>query len=1011
MRKIALILLCTILLATSSAIAQWPDHHLQVFGNAYGIRPGNYTALARDNRGFVWILYPRYIQRFDGKRITEFPLEGFYQHLYADHYGRIWVSSATTVMRYADDVRGFVKVEVKIKDSKNSLGPVFGLTDGKIYLYSVEGIHHLDTKNLTFGRSMPVQSDQPLQATDLFTTYSGSIFFRAGKYIYAHNLKSGSTRKIPNRNGFRIFAISEDEILLSTWENNTYRYSFAQDSIIAETLPETYLVTSGKTFSIRSIVESNIGQYMVAAREGLFIFDQTKREFRKLVLYRDGYPVITNDYCQKMYLDGERNLWMLTTDGLARLSLEHEGLGLLRIPQPARQPQGSVNNVRQITEDKNGSLWMATGNGFVEWKKKDSKWIHHSAESGATKRLSHPSIRGIAYDGSNIILGPTNFGPWIYQPDLDRYSRPAYSTDSVRKISERDFIDDITSLKNGNFLLLGRDALYLLKMPGYHLSILDVPASRDNTNRAFERQDGLIWVVTQKGLHLLDNSLRHLAKTVPASKDSSIWTGYLRKDDSILFPADNGLYVGSWDGRNIKLDKLTTSLDGVFLNCVYEDDRGVIWASSEKGIYRLYPATQELTLLDYTDNIQGFGFNGNGPFRNSEGIVFWGGQNGINYMRPEKFSPSTEKLRVYIQNVRRGDGDSVLHDLSREAELSYENRSLEVELLAPYFNNPDKVKYRYRIDGLDKEWKQLGNNNRLRLTSLPPGRFTLNVQASLDNVHWTDAEQRFSFRVKEPFWLRTWFLVLCAVLCAAGVLALIEYRNRKFSAKQALERKMMETRQKIADAEMQALRAQMNPHFIFNCLNSINRYIVKSDQATASLYLTRFAKLIRLILDNSNNQTVSLSNELEALRLYVQMESIRFDRQFTWDINVDEGVQSDSIHVPPLIIQPYVENAIWHGLLHKENSGHLLVHIRCANNGFLEVIVEDNGVGRQAARQLRSKTASGNKSLGMKLTQERLSLLNRNTALNATVEVEDLFTNEGEPRGTRVSLRIPIDKE
>jgi LytS/YehU family sensor histidine kinase len=284
------------------------------------------------------------------------------------------------------------------------------------------------------------------------------------------------------------------------------------------------------------------------------------------------------------------------------------------------------------------------------------------------------------------------------------------------------------------------------------------------------------------------------------------------------------------------------------------------------------------------------------------------------------------------------------------------------------------------------------------------------VQASLDNVHWVGSEDNLFFRVKEPFWLRTWFQVLSTSILAVSVLALIGYRNRKFAAKQALERKLMETRQKIADAEMQALRAQMNPHFIINCLNSINRYIVKSDQATASLYLTRFAKLIRLILDNSNNQTVSLSNELEALQLYVQMESIRFDNQFTWDIIVDEGVQSDNTHVPPLIIQPYVENAIWHGLLHKENAGHLCIHIRCAKSGFLEVIVEDNGVGRKAARQPRSKTVSANKSLGMKLTQERLSLLNRNSLLHATVEVEDLFTNEGEPGGTRVSLNIPIDK-
>lgn len=208
---------------------------------------------------------------------------------------------------------------------------------------------------------------------------------------------------------------------------------------------------------------------------------------------------------------------------------------------------------------------------------------------------------------------------------------------------------------------------------------------------------------------------------------------------------------------------------------------------------------------------------------------------------------------------------------------------------------------------------------------------------------------------------------------------------------------------------MQALRAQMNPHFIFNCLNSINRYIVKSDQATASLYLTRFAKLIRLILDNSNSKTVTLTNELEALRLYIEMESIRFEKKFSYKIIVADDVQPDSIYVPPLIIQPYVENAIWHGLLHKEEAGELVIHINRTKSGMLECVIEDNGVGREKAKELRSKSASGKKSLGMKLTEDRLALLNREAQFDSSVEVQDMKTQGGEARGTRVIVKIPID--
>lgn len=245
-------------------------------------------------------------------------------------------------------------------------------------------------------------------------------------------------------------------------------------------------------------------------------------------------------------------------------------------------------------------------------------------------------------------------------------------------------------------------------------------------------------------------------------------------------------------------------------------------------------------------------------------------------------------------------------------------------------------------------------------------------------------------------------LTTIASLCANKIV-----RARTEEAKKHTESMLAETKQKMAEAEMQALRAQMNPHFIFNCLNSINRYIVKSDQATASLYLTRFAKLIRLILDNSNSKNILLSNEIEALRLYIEMESLRFDHKFTYTITIDDAVNPDSIELPPLIIQPYIENAIWHGLLHKPGGGNLSLHIRLASPNMLECIIEDNGVGREKAGELKSKSVTKKKSLGMELTENRLLLLNQYAAVRSSVEIIDL-KNEDEAIGTKVILKIPF---
>ena len=246
-------------------------------------------------------------------------------------------------------------------------------------------------------------------------------------------------------------------------------------------------------------------------------------------------------------------------------------------------------------------------------------------------------------------------------------------------------------------------------------------------------------------------------------------------------------------------------------------------------------------------------------------------------------------------------------------------------------------------------------------------------------------------------------LTTIASLCANKIL-----RTHTEAEKKQAEIMLTETKQKMAEAEMQALRAQMNPHFIFNCLNSINRYIVKSDQATASLYLTRFAKLIRLILDNSHSKNVLLSNEIEALKLYIEMESLRFDKKFTYEINIESNVPADSIEVPPLIIQPYIENAIWHGLLHKTESGHLKISVSLLSANMLQCIIEDNGVGRDKAAALRSKSATTKKSLGMELTESRLLLLNQYASVHSSVEIADIKDINGEASGTKVILNIPI---
>ena len=221
------------------------------------------------------------------------------------------------------------------------------------------------------------------------------------------------------------------------------------------------------------------------------------------------------------------------------------------------------------------------------------------------------------------------------------------------------------------------------------------------------------------------------------------------------------------------------------------------------------------------------------------------------------------------------------------------------------------------------------------------------------------------------------------------------------------ERAKAEFRQQAAELEMQALRAQMNPHFIFNSLNSINRFILQNNKVQASEYLTKFSRLVRMILQNSQESLITLENELETLKLYLDLEALRFENRFDFKISVPKDLDIDVLKVPPLIIQPYTENAIWHGLMHKENKGLLNIEVN-QQNDQLFVKVTDDGVGRKQAAALSSKSATKHKSVGLKITAERIAMMQSEKGNESTVTINDLVNPDGSAAGTEVVIKMPV---
>lgn len=266
--------------------------------------------------------------------------------------------------------------------------------------------------------------------------------------------------------------------------------------------------------------------------------------------------------------------------------------------------------------------------------------------------------------------------------------------------------------------------------------------------------------------------------------------------------------------------------------------------------------------------------------------------------------------------------------------------------------------------------------------------------------------------------------LLVAVLSAIVILSLFllsnifgkrkNEANRRALAERALELQQSEAEkaraslhQKATELEMQALRAQMNPHFIFNSLNSINRFILENDKTQASAYLTKFSRLVRLILQNSQASFITIESELESLRLYLELETVRFDHHFTYTVHVEKSLDISAVKVPPLIIQPYVENAIWHGLMHKEEKGQLVIEVY-QQNEMLCCRITDNGIGRKKAAALKSKSAATHKSMGMQITASRIKIMGLQHQKDAHISVTDLESADGTACGTEVVLKIPV---
>lgn len=1000
-RERYLLVLLMALLFQDTGIAQLPDYHVQFFDESYGIR-SDMDHVIKDDRGFIWLTSQDHVYRFDGKNTKEFPFSEHIISILCDDHGIIRVNSDKHIYQFKNDLIGFIPFAFDTTDHLR-FGRMLKLDDDVVLAQTNKGIYQWDQEKNQFQKFNPFPSAIPPRInTPNFSNYGNTIFFATQDSFYAVDVEMKTRLSLPKVNDQGgMYAISKTDMLITSRSNITSWCNFTTQKISPINFENDIPGRNNDFLFVQDVLPLDDNRILVASHTGLLELDKRTKHFRLLKLFNKGYQIEPSPELLDLFLDDEKKVWLIQSTGLLHFSTGNETIGLIRNHE-TNDKNAWPNNARNFAEDEKGNLWISTSQGFGYWDQVQNTITMIPAAAGAKDQLNMPSVRGLIYAKPWLMMGTSSAGVWLYNTATEKFQRPVYKDDSLgslKKKIEVEFIRQIMDIPGDHYLIIGRDC-YIINKKNFSLEKFDVHSSEAHQiNIGYIDAEKNIWLGTSLGLIHYDSTMTSMTEWkfgLPVYAISQ--SGPLQ----LVLGTDKGMYNFMLQGDSMILSR-NEHLAGISrVAFIKEDHGGKYWIGSSEGLSRYDPATHHVDLYDYSDNVQGNIFSSQ-PLLDSHGVLFVGGTNGINYFHPDSIPPKKDSLIVSIIRITVNQDDTSFFDRSALMSLGYRQNSIEIEFMAPYYGNTNRIQYRYRIAGLGEEWKNNGINNKVRLTSLPAGDYQFQVAASMNGVKWFQAAEVLKFTINPPFWKTWWFLFAAGI---ASVAILIYFMRARINRVREKEKIKSNYEKRIAEVEMQTLRAQMNPHFMFNSLNSINNFILKNDPDNASGYLTKFSRLMRLILDNSRSEWVLLENELKALELYIQLEVVRFDHVFDYVIDVAPDINVTAVSIPPMMIQPYVENAIWHGLLHRNLEGGKLWIRLWRDQGELHISIEDNGVGRAEAQRLKSKTATKHKSHGMKITAERIEIVNRIYHVNAKVSIDDLPGKNGIAGGTKVSLTM-----
>lgn len=1009
--------------------------------NLSSLRPSNYqfdhltfenglssnlvTSIIKDRQGFIWIGTIDGLNRYDG---VNFKIYRHDQHdknspagnsitgMTLDANGNIWMATDEALTEYIPATGSFKNFVVTTRSKNRSIRSLYVDAHNAVWFGDDDGLCRLNTDGKM--ETFPIKHLlQRFSIGSIMEDDKGIIWIGTIQGLYSFDKQTHIFKRYVFDTGSKdensvmcIIQDHEKDIWLGSWGGGIAKFDRHTGKF------EVYKYAGIHSNIIWSIYEpaGQPGKLWIGTSDrGAAIFDKNKKSFEFVSINPGNIYAFNSSAVSQIFDDHLGTLWFAGHNGVIKLDKYKQQFQRHAVEPLTKVTDNGITGIIVDTQSSRKSLWISTNlHGLIYYMPQTGKFTVYSSHPG--NALSNELINSMLFDDHRKLWIATSNG-------LNRFD-PATKTFVVYKN-----IPGKNSLPGNNVshLMFSKEGKLWMSVHGNGFCSFDPVTNHFNWSRKISDQNndsinnsvfclmedhaGNIWGGTQfggmfrfnpkTGKFFIYNLKNHFI-------NQTVYDMLEAADQTIWIASENGLWNFNPVSESFRRYTTADGLPNDDCLAVKQDRQQRLWIATLNGLS--FFDKKKNNFENYTTN-DGLINNeaGNSFNKGDDGKFYIGYDDSYNYFDPDNIIKNNlpppiafTSLKIFGKEISLPENNTANAPL----RLDYRQNMLSFEFAALNYTVPQKNQYAYKLEGADKDWTNSGTRREATYSNLSGGNYVFHVRASNNDGVWNEEGKSIFIYITPPFWETVWFRILMVVIII--VMAYLFYRRRVAHIRREEEKKTAFNKL-LAQIEMKALKAQMNPHFIFNCMNSINSYILENDKKMASDYLTKFSKLIRLILENSDKQKINLDDELAMLETYLQLEQNRLGNKFDYHIEVDASIKTSAFEIPPLILQPFVENAIWHGLVHKTEKGIINICIRKEMNRLI-CIIEDNGIGRTKAAFLKEQQVIKHQSMGMKVTEDRIRILNQLNLERPFVNITDLFTETNEPSGTRVEIVIPV---